>query len=313
MKRNILLRIPLLFTLALVLLSACRQHKMKVGILYAGNNFQADCDEITRILKEQHVQVISANAQLDMSKQIEQARQMIDKKQADVMLIIPVNTNASAEIVRLCKDADIKTVAYERFISNCDLDYYIAFDNIYVGELLAQSALLHHSSGRFAIINGDKSDRNAQWVYQGFMKTLEPHIQSGDIEVVYNTFIDEWSQDFAQFEFDQYLGSGMSAPDVFLSAHNRMSNGIIQMLEKYGITETPIITGQVADTPEGRNAWNPRQQIALFKSYAIESKAAAELVLKILKHEKINIDRHVHNGFKEIPAIVIKDMSLETH
>lgn len=308
MKTILYLIIPLL---CLIALCSCGQERGKVGILIAGDSFQADCDEISSILKTNKIEVFTANAKLDVSQQIEQAKQLI-KKEVDVMLIIAVNTNTSAEIVRACKASNIKTIAYERIISNCDLDYYVAFDNGYVGELLAQNAIKLKPTGKYALFNGDKFDRNAQWVYKGFMTTLEPHIKSGAIEIIYNIFIEDWSQENARFEFDQFITSTKQIPDVILSAHNRLSNGIISSIEQHNINQYPILTGQAAETAEARATWNEKQQIALFKSYKVESKAAAELALTILHNKHVKTDKHINNGLKDVPAIVLREMTLET-
>lgn len=296
----------------ILVFSSCNNQKQKIGILIASDVFQSDLDYLKQLLQAQNIEVISANARLDAGKQVEQANEII-KNEVDAMIIIPVNTLTAAEIVRNCNTHNIKTIAYERLISNCNLDYYISFDNVLVGKLLAQNAVKLVPKGKYLIFNGDKTDRNALRVNEGMMTVLAPYIQSGAIEILYQTFIEGWKQDNAKYEFEEYYNSTMPMPDVILSAQNKMSNGIISVLEQHNISQYPVITGHNTDTPEARQAWHPKQQIVVFKSNKVESKAAADLAIKVLHNEKISISQHLNNGLIEVPTIVIQEMRLETH
>jgi D-xylose transport system substrate-binding protein len=311
MRAQIIINFIKCFLIAIVF-SSCNNQKQKIGILIASDVFQSDLDNLTQLLQSQNIEVISANARLDAGKQVEQANEIIEKD-VDAMMIIPVNTYTAAEIVRNCNAHDIKTIAYERLISNCNLDYYISFDNEHVGELMAQNAIKTMPKGKYVIFNGDKTDRNALRVNEGMMKVLAPYIQSGAIEILYQTFIEGWTQDNAKYEFEEYYNSTMPIPDVVLSAQNKLSNGIISVLEQHNIPQYPVITGQNTDIPEARQAWHPKQQIVVFKSNKVESKAAADLAVKVLRNEKISISQHLNNGLIDVPTIFVKEMSLETH
>ncbi len=56
----------------------------------------------------------------------------------DVLVIVPHNGGAMAKAVNMAHDAGIPVLAYDRLITDCDLDLYMTFDNVKVGELQAR-------------------------------------------------------------------------------------------------------------------------------------------------------------------------------
>ena len=85
-------------------------------------------------------EVIYSNAEQDASKQQQQAEAAITNG-ARVLVLDPVDGRAAAAIVARAKQSDIGVVAYDRAISNADVDYYISFDNEEVGRLQARTLI----------------------------------------------------------------------------------------------------------------------------------------------------------------------------
>ena len=78
------------------------------------------------------VEVLSANS--DDNRQIKDVESLITKK-VDSLVIIPHDGAACAKAVALAHEAGIPVLAYDRLITGCDLDVYMTFDNVKVGEL----------------------------------------------------------------------------------------------------------------------------------------------------------------------------------
>ena len=289
---------------------SCSAKKDQVGMLLASPVFIQDYDFVSSKLKENGISVVSANANNDDRLQIAQADQMI-KDGVKVIIIIPVNTNTAASIVRVCNQNKVKVIAYERIISNCNLDYFISFDNVLIGELIAQKALKLKPQGKYMILNGDKSDRNAVWVGEGFMNALIAPVKSGQIQIVYSSYIEDWSNDVAKFEFNRYIKLSNDIPDVILSAWNGMNDGIFTVLDEYKPVIYPIVGGQDADNEKCREARNKKQRISLFKSYKVEATAAAELTTMLLNNKKVETNKSIFNGQVEVPSIVLSQMGIE--
>ena len=72
------------------------------------------------------VKTLAANGISEV--QTKQAELLIEEG-VDVLVVVPTDGVAAAEIVELAHKADVKVISYDRLIRNADLDYYISFDN----------------------------------------------------------------------------------------------------------------------------------------------------------------------------------------
>jgi D-xylose transport system substrate-binding protein len=292
-------------------LFSCKSNSGEIGMLIASPVFQSDLAYFSDKIAKSGGTVMSANADYNDAQQIQQAKELIDRG-IKVLVIIPVNTNTAAAIVRMANSNNVKTIAYERIISNCNLDYFISFDNVRIGELLAKEAMRIKPEGNYFVLNGDKTDRNAVWVREGFYKVLNPAVQSGKIKVVYDTYVEDWTSENAAYEFKYYVNLSISVPDVILSAYSGMNGGIFDFFEQEGVSPLPVVAGQAADTKETRAATNPKQRISLYKFNKLEAEAAADLAVKLIHGQVVPADLKYNNGYKEVNTIVIKDMKVES-
>lgn len=295
--------------LCIVLLYSCSSKSDKIGVLIASKVFEQDCNLISSKVKSAGFEVIWANANNDDKIQITQAEDLINAG-AKVMVLIPVNTNTAAMIVRKCNENHVKVISYERIVSNCKLDYFISFDNILIGELIAKAALKRKPQGNYMILSGDKSDRNAVWVHEGFLKALSSQVNSKQVSIVYDSFIEDWSVDNAKYEFKKFVNLSGSVPDVILSAWNGMNDGIFYVLDERTTGEYPVVGGQDADSETTRKSLNKKQAISLFKSYRVEAEATVDLALKLIENKKVTTNKTINNGSIDVPSIVLSQMEV---
>jgi len=291
---------------------SCKNNSAKIGMLIASPVFEPDLSYFSSLISKSGYEVISANANYDDKLQISQANELINQG-AEVLVILPVNTNTAAAIVRLAHEKRVKTIAYERIISNCKLDYFISFDNVQIGELLAKEALRLQPNGNYLVLNGDKFDRNAVWVREGFYKAMDASIKSGQIKVVYDSYIEDWSSDNAVYELDRYVRLSGNIPNVVLSAYSGMNARLFDYFVKETIFPMPVVAGQDMDSKEARAQLNPNQRISLFKSFKVEAEKAADLAKKLVNGQSIIVDQKVNNGLIDVKTILIKEMKVESH
>ena len=101
----------------------------------------------------------------------------------------------------MAHDADIPVIAYDRIIRDSDLDLYVSFDNVKVGELQARYLVDHlpaPGKGRIVRIYGAKTDNNATLFKQGQDNVLAPYIERGDIVVVHEDWAEDWKPENAK-------------------------------------------------------------------------------------------------------------------
>jgi D-xylose transport system substrate-binding protein len=89
--------------------------------------------------------VLVQSANSDDTRQIGDVQALISRR-VDVLVIVPHNGGAMAKAVNMAHDAGT-VLAYDRLITDCDLDLYMTFDNIKVGELQAQFLVDHFPKG----------------------------------------------------------------------------------------------------------------------------------------------------------------------
>jgi D-xylose transport system substrate-binding protein len=232
------------------------------------------------------------------------------------LAVISVNKNTAATIVREAHKKGVKVIAYDRIISNCDLDYYVSFNNVKVGELMAQGALKQKSSGNFILLGGDKSDQNAIWVREGMRNIVDPLVKEGKVKIVYDIFVEDWSGDNAYQEIKRYLNLSGSVPDAIVSAYDGLSTGAIDALEsnKVSLVDFPAISGQNAELEACQNIVKGKQTMTVYKPLKSLAKEVAVLAIKIAKEETIEISSpSTFNGKIDVPSVLIEPISVDAN
>lgn len=135
------------------------------------------------------VNVQSANA--NEAKQIAQIENLIAQN-VDVLVIVPFNSKVLGNAIASAKKKGIKVVSYDRLILNADIDGYVTFDNVKVGELQAQGVVKLAPKGNYFLLGGAATDNNARLLREGQMKVLKPYVDKGDIKIVGEQWTPEW-------------------------------------------------------------------------------------------------------------------------
>ena len=89
-----------------------------------------------------------------MARQASQVENLISQG-INVLILAPVDSIAAAPLVEKAHKAGIKVIAYDRFIYAPDLDLYIAFNNIRIGELQGQFLIRSVPKGNYIIMSGE--------------------------------------------------------------------------------------------------------------------------------------------------------------
>ena len=173
--------------LTLLLISGCnKEYPVQVGFMIHAldkerweNDMNFFVEKVNELGGTVHVRI----ADNDMDKQLSQADELINMG-VDVMLIVPVDQFAAAQIVEKANKNNIRVISYDRLIKNCRLDYYISTDNVEIGRLQAEYLTTIKPSGNYALIGGAVTDNNSQFLYLGQMNVLQPLVEKGDINIV---------------------------------------------------------------------------------------------------------------------------------
>ncbi len=123
---------------------------------------------------------------------------------------------------------------------NCDVDLYISFDNEKVGFLQADYIAKKVSKGKYFLLSGAPTDNNARLLRDGQMRALQPLIDQGNIAIVAQQWVEDWSPSVALNKTEQVLTRQNNQLDAIIASNDGTAGGAIQALE------TQKLEGKVA-------------------------------------------------------------------
>ncbi len=173
------------------------------------------------------VSVQSADASEE--RQISQIENLISRG-VDVIVIVPFNSKTLGNVVAEAKKAGIKVVSYDRLILDADVDAYISFDNEKVGEMQAQGVFNAQPKGNYFMLGGAPTDNNAKMLREGQLKVLKPAIDRGDIKIVGQQWVPEWSASTALRITEDALTANNNKIDAIVASNDGTAGGAIQAL-----------------------------------------------------------------------------------
>lgn len=252
------------------------------------------------------VNVLFANN--DSQLQISQLQNLI-LQGVDVLVVVPQDAEGAAVIVEKAHKEGIKVVAYDRLIRNCDLDFYISFDSVKVGELEAKGVLGVVDKGKFAYIGGSEKDNNAFLLKEGTMRLLEPRIQSGDISLVVDKFTPDWKPEEAYKTMRDYLKANKTI-DAVVAANDGTAFGVIQALKEYGLAGKVPVSGQDAELGACQRVVEGIQTVTVYKPLRLLAHRAAEIAVALAKGEEAESNGKINNGQIDVSAYLIEPITV---
>ncbi len=303
--------IPLIMLLFLSFLWSCeKDDEVKIGFSLGPSHerWQKDIDYFSTRINSAGGILLVAEAENDHEVQVEQVRNLI-KKNIDVLVIVPVDSEKAAEIVELAHDNNISVIAYDRIIKNSDLDFYISFDNMRVGEMQAEYLSKVKPEGNYAVLGGDPGDHNSLLLRLGQMNVLQPLIEKGSISLVLDTYITDWSSSRAEKIIDNYLQDNPEGLDAIVASNDNIATGAFNALVKHGLDGKVLLSGQDAEVEACQRIVRGNQTMTVYKYIETLAVTAASTAMSIAKGDKImNTEISINNNKVMVPAILLPSM-----
>ena len=148
-----------------------------VGVSW--NNYQeerwAKSDEpaIKAALTKAGCQYISNDAKSSADTQLSNVDALINQG-ATALIILAQDGTAIKPAVTKALNAGIPVIAYDRLIEDPGV-FYITFDNVLVGRMMAAAILKVKTAGNYVVIKGDKADANANFLFSGMVQAGVPN------------------------------------------------------------------------------------------------------------------------------------------
>jgi D-xylose transport system substrate-binding protein len=270
--------------------------------------WQIDRDLFTKAAQDAGADVLVQSANSNHVVQMQNVESLITQK-VDVLVIIPKDAAAMARGVELAHAAGIPVLSYDRLITGCDLDLYLTFDNVKVGELQAKFLADRLPQGgklRLIRIYGAKTDNNAKLFKQGQDNILQPLIAAGKVEVLFEDWAEDWKPENAKKITNAAITKIGPNFDAILASNDGTAGGAIQALTEEGLAGKIIVTGQDADLAACQRIAQGTQAMTVYKPIQSIATKAAELALKLARGQPIIARDAVPNGQIDVPSVLLE-------
>lgn len=252
------------------------------------------------------------NANNDANKQVSQCENLINQG-VDVMIVQSLDAEAASPIVDAAHEAGIKVIAYDRFIMNADLDYYITFDSYKVGQVEAQFVVEAAPKGNYIWLKGAPEDNNAHLVAEGQQDVLQPYIDSGDITVVLEQWCKGWDPNEALKHAENGLTVANNDVQGVIASNDGTCGGAVQALAAQGLAGKVPICGQDADLAACQRIVEGTQTGTVYKPLAPLNQAACELAVAIATGQdpmsgvdsSLGTWQKLNNNYKDVDSFTV--------
>lgn len=248
----------------------------KIGVSWS--NFQEprwkfDAAAMRSSIQRDGNEYISANAEASVEKQIDDIRTMIEQG-VEALVILPVDREAIQPAIDLAIEAGIPVISYDRLIED-DRTFYITFDNVGVGRLIASFVRQAQPEGNFVILKGDPSDANVGFLRQGMEDVIGAAVAGGTITIVGEANADGWSPQSAFTAMEKILADNNNAVDAVLAQNDGIAGAVIEALEAQGMS-IPV-GGQDGDPAALNRVARGTQTVSVWKNNRELGKAAGKV------------------------------------
>ncbi len=296
------------FILIVLTLGVAQAQKPEIKIGFSiedmkGERWQTDLDEFQQRAHELGGAVVTRSANGDDDLQFRQINELLSGG-IDVLVFLPHDTSKAGRIVEAAHAKHVPVISYDR-LASAPVDLYIGFDLFSVGLEQAQSLVDRAPKGNYLLLGGSPLDANSKVVRAGQMKVLQPSIDRGEILVLADLWVPEWSATEAYIMVTKELSKLKAAPTAIVASNDAIAGGAIQALEDKGWSGRVLVSGQDADLAAIERIFDGSQLMTAYKPVRDEARTAAEAAMKLARHEDVESRAQVPNGTLTTKAILL--------
>ncbi len=309
MKKGVFIILAMIFSI--IMISSCSSTDgIKIGFSVGPSHerWDKDIDYFSSHIRNAGATVLVTEAENSHVRQFEQVIELL-KNDIDVLVIVPVDSKRASDIVNLAHEHDVRVIAYDRIVNDCDLDFYVSFDNMRVGEMQAEYLSRIKDEGRYALLGGDHGDNNSILLRLGQMNVLQPFVETGRISIVVDEFIRGWSRDEAFRILDNYLESNPEQLDAVVASNDHIADGAFRALDKHDLVGKVLLSGQDAERSACHRIINGNQTMTVYKYIETLANVAASTALSLAAGDPVmNTQLSINNGQTMVPTIQLSSM-----
>jgi D-xylose transport system substrate-binding protein len=247
----------------------------------------------------------------DATLQNSQAENLLTQG-VSALVVVANNAKTAATIVESAHKSGVKVVAYDRLILDSDLDVYVSFDAVRVGEQQADYLVKRRPKGNYVLIGGSPNDNNAHLVRDGQMNVLRPYVDKGDIRIVTEQWAKDWQPVEALKIMENALTRNQNQVDAVVASNDGTAGGAIQALAEQKLTGKVLVSGQDAELGACQRIVAGTQTMTVYKPIHLLAAKAAEIAVTLAQKQPLPAaPRTLSNGKKEVPAFLIDPIQVD--
>jgi D-xylose transport system substrate-binding protein len=272
--------------------------------------WQRDRDLFVARVKERGAEALVEAAEGDAARQLTQAQAMLDKG-VKVLVVVPHDAQRAGDIVEAAKARQVPVVSYDRLIWDADIDLYVSFDNVRIGEMQAQYLLSRATKGNYVLIGGAPTDHNAQQLREGQMKALKPAVDRRDVRIVSSEWADNWSASAARTLTQDALKRTRNQVAAVVASNDVTAGGAIEALAAVNLAGKVLVSGQDAELEAARRIVEGTQAMTVYKPVRALARLAADAAVALAKGEDVPTATTVNNQRRDVPAMLLSPISVD--
>jgi len=249
------------------------------------------------------IEIIVQAANSDATKQAAQCENLLAQG-VDVLIVVPQDAEAAAVIVEKAHEVNVPVIAYDRMINNVDVDVYVSFDSVKVGEYMAEYLIRKYPKGNYVILKGGPADNNAHLVYEGNMNALQKYVDNGDIKIVADQWCKNWSPEEALKHTENALTANDNDIQAIITGWDGLAGAAVQALAAQELAGKVGVSGQDADLSACQRIVEGTQTMTVYKPLKQLAIAGIDTALALAKGEKPQITGTVNNKKIDVPAVL---------
>lgn len=231
-------------------------------------------------------------------------------KNIDVLIIAPVNSEEASTIVEKVKKTGVKVVAYDRMILNSDVDFFVTYSSLSIGELQGRYLTTRAPSGNYIFLSGGEDDANSILLKEGAMVYIRPLQAIGNIKIVTDASINSYNTEITYNVVKNSLLENKNIVAI-LAPNDAMAGASIKALEEEGLARKVLVTGHDAELDTVKRILNGTQAMTVFTDFRKEAQTAIDMAINLASNKILNIYPTVYNGEKNVPSILLTPVTVD--
>lgn len=286
-----------------------KEDKVQIGMSFDSfviERWIRERDVFVSVAKELGAEVNVQNANGNLEEQRKQIEYFIDKD-LDVIVIVCTDSEGLTEQVKKAREKGIKVIAYDRLITDVELDLYISFDNEMVGTLMAEELVKAGVVEKSVLmLGGPLTDHNVSLVEGGFRKVMEEN----SVTILDSVHADSWRAEIAA----EYIYNNVELvdkADAIMCGNDNIATQVASALAVTRLAGDKPVVGQDADLEACQRIVEGTQLMTVYKPVEKLARQAAVCAVKLAKEESLPQEAEtIESGAYLVPYVRLEPIAV---